>query len=80
MTQDKTCPALPRLLLAALLLYVLSPVDLIPDAIPILGLLDEVVIVPLVFWLALRLLPAGRWESYRARARQGLAAETGTSG
>jgi uncharacterized membrane protein YkvA (DUF1232 family) len=51
-------------------------VDLIPDAIPILGLLDEVVLVPLVFWLALRLLPAGRWESYRARAREALAAET----
>lgn len=37
--------------------YALSPIDLIPDVIPVLGYLDDLVIVPLGVWLALRLIP-----------------------
>ena len=51
-------PATPRLakLLAGLTLaYALSPIDLIPDFIPVLGLLDDLLLVPLGLWLALRL-------------------------
>lgn len=38
--------------------YALSPVDLIPDFIPILGYLDDVLLLPGLIWLAIRLLPA----------------------
>jgi uncharacterized membrane protein YkvA (DUF1232 family) len=55
-------PAAPRWLtpaLLALLLYVLSPVDLIPDFIPLLGVVDDLVLVPLVMRFIVRRLPAG---------------------
>ena len=38
--------------------YALSPIDLIPDFIPVLGYLDDVILVPALIWLAMRMLPA----------------------
>jgi uncharacterized membrane protein YkvA (DUF1232 family) len=46
-----------RLLALAVAAYALSPIDLIPDAIPVLGLLDDAIIVPLGILLVVRLLP-----------------------
>jgi uncharacterized membrane protein YkvA (DUF1232 family) len=47
---------------AAVLAYALSPIDLIPDFVPVLGLLDDIVIVPLGVALAVRLTPRPLWE------------------
>ena len=50
---------LPVKLLAGLVAgYALSPIDLIPDFIPVLGLLDDLLLVPLGIWLMLRLIPS----------------------
>ena len=38
--------------------YVLSPLDVIPDFIPVLGMVDDVVILPFLLWLAVKLMPA----------------------
>lgn len=38
--------------------YALSPIDLIPDFIPVLGYVDDVLLLPALIWLAIRLLPA----------------------
>ena len=38
--------------------YALSPIDLIPDLIPVLGYLDDVLLLPALIWLAIRLLPS----------------------
>ncbi|MEX2162274.1 MAG: DUF1232 domain-containing protein [Anaerolineales bacterium] len=51
-------PKLSRLLLGAAVAYFVTPVDLIPDFIPVLGQLDDLLIVPGLIWLALRLVPA----------------------
>jgi len=51
------------LLIAA---YALSPIDLIPDFIPVLGYLDEVVLLPLAILLAVRLVPAEVMVEHRA--------------
>lgn len=48
--------------------YALSPIDLIPDFIPILGYLDDVLIVPLGIALAVRMIPAALMADFRARA------------
>jgi uncharacterized membrane protein YkvA (DUF1232 family) len=48
--------------------YALSPIDLIPDFIPVLGLLDDAVILPLGIWLFVKMLPEGVFEEHRAEA------------
>lgn len=57
-----------RLLAAAVAVYAFSPLDLIPDVIPVLGLLDDLVLVPLGLWAVVRLVPPGVWAECRERA------------
>jgi uncharacterized membrane protein YkvA (DUF1232 family) len=57
-----------RLFGMAVAAYAFSPIDLIPDFIPILGLLDDLIIVPAGLWLFVRLLPAGVFDRHRAIA------------
>lgn len=61
-------PLLVRLLALAVAGYALSPIDLIPDFIPVLGYLDDLVLVPLGVWLVVLLLPAGVMQAARAQA------------
>lgn len=65
---DPRVPWYAKLLAGAAIAYALSPIDLIPDAIPVLGLLDDLILVPLALWLALRMLPPGLIEKYRQAA------------
>jgi uncharacterized membrane protein YkvA (DUF1232 family) len=64
---DPRCPRAARWLLGAAVAYAVSPIDLIPDFIPVLGHLDDVLIVPLLVWLALRIVPADVVAEHRAR-------------
>lgn len=62
---DPEAPWIARVLVFLIVAYVLSPVDLIPDFIPVLGWLDELVLVPLALRLALRLMPPALLARYR---------------
>lgn len=66
--RDPRTPLAAKLVAAAVAAYALSPVDLIPDVIPVLGLLDDLVIVPLGILLALRLIPPPLMQELRSRA------------
>ena len=56
-------PRPARWIAIAVLAYAVSPIDLIPDFIPVLGQLDDVIIVPLGIALAVRMVPKPLWES-----------------
>ncbi|MEY4752296.1 MAG: hypothetical protein RIQ60_4510 [Pseudomonadota bacterium] len=65
-------PATPwpaRAVAALVLIYVASPIDLIPDFIPLIGQLDDLLLVPLGLALAVRLAPAPLWQLCLAQAR-----------
>lgn len=67
---DPRTPRGARWLLGLALAYAVSPVDLIPDFIPVLGHLDDVLLVPLLIWLALRLIPKDVLAEHRSRSEQ----------
>ncbi len=66
---DPRVPWLARVVVAIVVGYALSPIDLIPDFIPVLGYLDDLVIVPIGITLALKLIPAEVITDCREQAR-----------
>ncbi len=66
--RDPRTPWHAKAVAAAVAAYALSPIDLIPDFIPILGYLDDIVIVPLGILLAIRLIPEEIMAEHRATA------------
>jgi uncharacterized membrane protein YkvA (DUF1232 family) len=68
--RDPRTPWYARLLAVAVVAYAVSPIDLIPDFIPVLGYLDDLLLVPLGIALVLKLIPAPVMAECRARARE----------
>lgn len=66
--RDPRVPWAARLLAVAVAACALSPIDLIPDFIPVLGWLDDLVIVPLGLWAVRRLIPDALWADLHAAA------------
>jgi uncharacterized membrane protein YkvA (DUF1232 family) len=66
-------PLTAKILAALVLAYAFSPIDLIPDFIPVLGYLDDLLIVPAGIYLALRLIPDDVVAESRQRAQAWLA-------
>lgn len=66
--RDPRTPWIARALAMAVAAYALSPIDLIPDFIPVLGYLDDLVLVPLGLWWVLRMIPTEVRDAARARA------------
>ena len=69
-SRDPRVPWYVKLLAIAVAGYALSPIDLIPDFIPVVGYLDDLIIVPLGIWLVVSLIPEKIMDEYRAIANE----------
>lgn len=69
--RDPRVPWHAKAVAGAVTAYAISPIDLIPDFIPILGQLDDLIIVPAGLWLAIRLIPPPLMAEFRERAGGG---------
>ena len=66
--RDTRTPWYAKVAAGVVAAYALSPIDLIPDFIPIVGYLDDLVLVPLGIWVAVRLIPDDLMAEFRAEA------------
>ena len=66
--KDPRVPWYAKLFMGAVLGYLASPIDLIPDFIPIVGYLDDLVIVPAGIYLAIKMIPRGIMDECREKA------------
>lgn len=78
--RDPRTPWYAKVVAAAVVAYALSPIDLIPDFIPVLGQLDDLILVPVGVGLALRLIPPGIIAEHRAAAGARLSRTVGRAG
>ncbi|MDF2630540.1 MAG: hypothetical protein K0R39_4371 [Symbiobacteriaceae bacterium] len=67
-SRDPRVPWYAKVVVACVVAYALSPIDFIPDFIPILGYLDDIILVPVGIALAIRLIPPEVMAECRARA------------
>ena len=66
--RDKDTPISAKIFAGITVVYALSPIDLIPDFIPVLGYLDDVIMLPMLVALTIKLIPADILERNRQRA------------
>jgi uncharacterized membrane protein YkvA (DUF1232 family) len=74
--RDPRTPWYAKLLAAGVVAYAVSPIDLIPDFIPVLGILDDLVIVPLGTLLAIKMIPREVMAECREKARSAMEPRT----
>ena len=67
-SRDPRTPWYAKAVAIGVAAYALSPIDLIPDFIPVLGQLDELIVLPLGIWLVVRLIPPEVMNEHRAAA------------
>jgi len=68
--RDPGTPWYAKLLVAGIVSYAFSPIDLIPDFVPVLGYLDDLILIPRGIALAIRLVPHSVLAECRARAQE----------
>lgn len=66
--KSKETPLIPKILAGVTVAYALSPIDLIPDFIPVLGYLDDLIILPAFIALTIHFIPKDLFEHYRREA------------
>jgi uncharacterized membrane protein YkvA (DUF1232 family) len=68
--RDPRTPWYAKLLVAGIVAYAFSPIDLIPDFVPVLGYLDDLILIPFAIALAIRLVPDSVLADCRAQAQE----------
>lgn len=67
--KSKNTPIFAKILAAVTVAYALSPIDLIPDFVPVLGYLDDVLLLPALIALTVKLIPPEVWPSAASKPR-----------
>ena len=67
-SRDPRVPVYVKILMLLIIAYALSPVDIVPDVIPIAGYIDDLIILPLGIYLVFKLIPEEVKEEYREKA------------
>lgn len=65
-----------KIIIFLFLIYALSPIDLIPDFIPIIGLLDDLIILPIGIWLCRKMIPDNIWNECKESVENGVKVKT----
>ena len=68
--RDPRVPVLAKIVIGLVVGYALSPIDLIPDFIPVIGYIDDLILLPLGIWLCIRLIPQEVWLACQVLAEQ----------
>ena len=66
--KDKETPFIAKIVALITVCYALSPIDLIPDFIPVLGYLDDIIILPALIALTVKLIPEEVWQKNKGAA------------
>jgi uncharacterized membrane protein YkvA (DUF1232 family) len=72
-SQEPRVPWILKLFVIGIVVYAVSPIDLIPDFIPIIGYLDDLLLLPLCIWIVLQLIPKAIMQDCRLQAVRQLA-------
>lgn len=67
--KDKSLPLKSRIFFIAAAAYAFSPIDLVPDFIPLLGYADDIIIIPLLIFLGIKLIPTDIFEKNLSKAQ-----------
>lgn len=68
--KDKRTPLIAKIMIVLTISYAVSPIDLIPDFIPILGYLDDLIILPIMITISIKLIPKEVFEDCRIKAKE----------
>lgn len=68
--KDKDTPMISKLFAGITIVYALSPIDLIPDFIPVLGYLDDVILLPMFIAITIHFIPKEVWERNKRKSQQ----------
>jgi uncharacterized membrane protein YkvA (DUF1232 family) len=69
-SRNPNVPLLAKIIIGVVVAYALSPIDLVPDFIPVIGYIDDLLLLPLGIWLAIKLIPKDVWRECQLLARE----------
>lgn len=68
-SSDPRTPKIAKLLIIVVVAYALSPIDFIPDFIPVIGYLDDLILLPIGIYFAIKLIPQELWRNCQVQAQ-----------
>ena len=69
-SREPSVPWQAKIIIALVVAYALSPIDLIPDFIPVIGYIDDLLLLPIGIWLTILMIPEATWNECQLSAQQ----------